>query len=99
MVDGFHGTVRENLRIEVGRRLGVLVEPQANRVLGNCHRFFLPFHFEFAFFALPDRRTVRGNINNIINAERPEAPNSYRAGQIISPPLSRRSEFFTIPET
>src|SRR4051794_19032237 len=40
-MDGIHGTVGESLGIEAGRRLGVLVVPQADRVLGNGHGFVL----------------------------------------------------------
>ena len=41
-VDGAHGAVGKGFGVEAGSSLGVLVVPQANRVLGHCLSLSLP---------------------------------------------------------
>jgi hypothetical protein len=59
-VDGAHGAVGECLGIEAGSRLGVLVVPEANRVLcdrGLCH--CESFRFQVNHAPLPFRSLLK----------------------------------------
>src|SRR6185369_6070671 len=71
--DGAHGAVGKGFGIEAGGSLGVLVVPQANRVLGHCLSFCLAYAlFQSSLYpqALPTQEANSGSMRSLCSCSR-----------------------------